>query len=85
MRDDVTNEREIAIDGVRTQVTEHPADAAATGVVLHQQHAPVAVDRHRDRVVPAGVEHTYEIVEALTAVEATSPPAQEAGRDAPPS
>ena len=34
-------------------------------------------------VVPAGVEHTYEIVEALTAVEATSPPAQEAGRDAP--
>ncbi len=36
-------------------------------------------------VVPAGVEHTYEIVEALTAVEATSPPAQEDGRDAPPS
>ncbi|CCG05578.1 cupin domain-containing protein [Blastococcus saxobsidens] len=35
-------------------------------------------------VVPAGVEHTYEIVEALTAVEATSPPAREAGRDAPP-
>ncbi len=36
-------------------------------------------------VVPAGVEHTYEIVEALTAVEATSPPAQQGGRDAPPS
>lgn len=35
-------------------------------------------------VVPAGVEHTYEIVEALTAVEATAPPAQEAGRDASP-
>ena len=35
-------------------------------------------------VVPAGVSHTYEIVEAFTAVEATSPPAQEAGRDAPP-
>ena len=35
-------------------------------------------------VVPAGVGHTYEIAEAFTAVEATSPPAQQAGRDAPP-
>lgn len=35
-------------------------------------------------VVPAGVEHTYEIVEELTAVEATAPPARQAGRDAPP-
>jgi quercetin dioxygenase-like cupin family protein len=35
-------------------------------------------------VVPAGVRHTYEILEAFTAVEATSPPAQEADRDAPP-
>jgi quercetin dioxygenase-like cupin family protein len=36
-------------------------------------------------VVPAGVTHTYEIVEAFTAVEATSPPAQQQDRDAPPS
>ncbi|MGY1669477.1 cupin domain-containing protein [Geodermatophilus sp. SYSU D00710] len=35
-------------------------------------------------VVPAGVSHTYEIVEAFTAVEATSPPAQQGDRDAPP-
>jgi quercetin dioxygenase-like cupin family protein len=35
-------------------------------------------------VVPAGVAHTYEIVEQLTAVEATAPPARDAGRDAPP-
>ncbi len=35
-------------------------------------------------VVPAGVSHTYEIVEAFTAVEATSPPAQRQDRDAPP-
>jgi quercetin dioxygenase-like cupin family protein len=35
-------------------------------------------------VVPAGVSHTYEILEAFTAVEATSPPASQAGRDAPP-
>lgn len=34
-------------------------------------------------VVPSGVEHTYEIVEELTAVEATAPPARQAGRDAP--
>jgi mannose-6-phosphate isomerase-like protein (cupin superfamily) len=35
-------------------------------------------------VVPAGVSHTYEILEEFTAVEATSPPGSEAGRDAPP-
>ncbi|MDP9461049.1 MAG: cupin domain-containing protein, partial [Actinomycetota bacterium] len=35
-------------------------------------------------VVPAGLTHTYEIVEAFTAVEATSPPARQEGRDAPP-
>ena len=35
-------------------------------------------------VVPAGVSHTYEILEEFTAVEATSPPANQAGRDAPP-
>ncbi len=35
-------------------------------------------------VVPAGVAHTYEIVEPFTAVEATSPPAQQQDRDAPP-
>lgn len=35
-------------------------------------------------VVPAGVSHTYEILEEFTAVEATAPPASQAGRDAPP-
>ncbi len=35
-------------------------------------------------VVPAGLSHTYEILEAFTAVEATSPPAGQASRDAPP-
>jgi quercetin dioxygenase-like cupin family protein len=34
-------------------------------------------------LVPAGAEHRYEILEAFTAVEATSPPAQVHGRDAP--
>jgi len=33
-------------------------------------------------LVPAGAEHTYRILEAFTAVEATAPPAQVHGRDA---
>ena len=32
-------------------------------------------------VVPKGVVHTYKILEPFTAVEATCPPAREAGRD----
>lgn len=32
-------------------------------------------------VVPKGASHTYKILEAFTAVEATSPPAQVHGRD----
>lgn len=32
-------------------------------------------------VVPQGASHTYTILEAFTAVEATSPPAQVHGRD----
>lgn len=32
-------------------------------------------------VVPKGAEHSYRILEAFTAVEATSPPAQARGRD----
>jgi quercetin dioxygenase-like cupin family protein len=31
--------------------------------------------------VPAGAEHTYRILETLTAVEATAPPAQVHGRE----
>ena len=32
-------------------------------------------------LVPPGAKHTYKIIEAFTAVEATSPPAQAHGRD----
>lgn len=32
-------------------------------------------------IVPKGASHTYKILEAFTAVEATSPPAQIHGRD----
>ncbi len=34
-------------------------------------------------LVPAGAEHRYTIVDAFTAVEATSPPAEVHGRDTP--
>lgn len=32
-------------------------------------------------LVPAGAEHSYRIIDAFTAVEATAPPAQVHGRD----
>lgn len=35
-------------------------------------------------VVPKGASHTYKIIEQFTAIEATSPPAQEHGRDKQP-
>ncbi len=34
-------------------------------------------------MVPRGARHAYNILEPFTAVEATSPPAEERGRDAP--
>lgn len=34
-------------------------------------------------LVPAGAEHSYRILQKFTAVEATAPPAQVHGRDAP--
>ena len=35
-------------------------------------------------IVPKGAEHSYRILEAFTAVEATHPPAEVHDRDAPP-
>jgi len=35
-------------------------------------------------VVPKGAEHSYRILESFTAVEATTPPLEVHGRDAPP-
>ena len=32
-------------------------------------------------LVPAGAEHSYQITDAFTAIEATSPPAHAHGRD----
>ncbi len=52
---------------------------------LHAEEETLDLGPGDSWVVPAGVTHTYEIVEAFTAVEATSPPAQQQDRDAPPS
>jgi quercetin dioxygenase-like cupin family protein len=49
--------------------------------LLHLPDETMDLDVGGSWVVPAGVEHTYEVTEAFTAVEATSPPAQQAGRD----
>lgn len=42
----------------------------------------VALEPGSSWVVPKGAAHTYRILEAFTAVEATAPPAEAHGRDA---
>jgi len=51
---------------------------------LHLEGQVVDLEAGDSWVVPAGAQHTYEIVSEFTAVEATTPPAQERGRDEPP-
>lgn len=48
---------------------------------LHLEGQVVDLEAKTSWVVPKGAEHTYEILEAFTAVEATHPPAQAHGRD----
>ena len=48
---------------------------------LHTEGQVVALAPGDSWVVPKGAEHTYKILEAFTAVEATYPPAQVHGRD----
>lgn len=50
---------------------------------LHLGEQVVVLEPGDSWVVPRGAEHTYEIVEDFSAVEATSPPAQVHGRDEP--
>ncbi len=52
--------------------------------VLHLEDESVELTIGGSWLVPRGVRHTYEITETFTAVEATSPPAQEGGRDQEP-
>jgi mannose-6-phosphate isomerase-like protein (cupin superfamily) len=51
---------------------------------LHLEGQMVLLEPGDSWVVPRGAEHRYKILEPLTAVEATSPPAQAHGRDESP-
>lgn len=48
---------------------------------LHLEGQMVLLEPGDSWVVPRGSEHTYKILEAFTAVEATYPPSQVHGRD----
>ncbi|MGJ3245473.1 MAG: cupin domain-containing protein [Elainellaceae cyanobacterium] len=48
---------------------------------LHLEGQTVLLEPGDSWVVPQGASHTYKILEPLTAVEATSPPAMAHGRD----
>lgn len=48
---------------------------------LHLEGQMIRLEAGDSWVVPRGASHTYKILEAFTAVEATHPPAQVHGRD----
>ncbi|AHJ96381.1 cupin domain-containing protein [Hymenobacter swuensis] len=48
---------------------------------LHLEGQMVLLEPGNSWVVPRGTSHTYKVLEAFSAVEATSPPAQVHGRD----
>ncbi|GAA4015521.1 cupin domain-containing protein [Hymenobacter fastidiosus] len=48
---------------------------------LHIEGQMVLLEPGNSWVVPQGASHTYKILEAFSAVEATSPPAQVHGRE----
>lgn len=48
---------------------------------LHSEGQMVLLEPGDSWVVPRGAEHSYKVLEPLTAVEATAPPAHARGRD----
>lgn len=68
---------------------EHARDYETVGYVvsgraeLIMEGRTVPLEAGDSWVVPAGARHDYRIVEAFTAVEATSPPARAHDRDEP--
>ncbi|MBD1938943.1 cupin domain-containing protein [Microcoleus sp. FACHB-68] len=48
---------------------------------LHIEGQTLLLEPGNSWIVPKGASHSYKILEAFTAVEATSPPAQIHGRD----
>lgn len=55
----------------------------AGSALLHIEDQVVRLDPGSSYVVPRGARHFYHVLEPFTAIEATSPPAQVHGRDAP--
>lgn len=55
----------------------------AGSALLHIEDQVVRLDPGTSYVVPRGARHFYHVLEPFTAIEATSPPAQVHGRDAP--
>lgn len=70
-------------------VIPHTRDYETVGYVidgrvrLHLGDDRVELGPGESWLVPAGAEHAYEILEPLTAVEATAPPARVHDRDTP--
>ena len=50
---------------------------------LHLEGQKVLLEPGDSWLVPPGAEHRYAVLERFTAIEATAPPAQVHGRDAP--
>lgn len=48
---------------------------------LHLEGQIIKLEKGDSWLVPKGAEHTYKIIEAFTAIEATSPPAHAHSRD----
>lgn len=48
---------------------------------LHLEGQTLLLEPGHSWLVPAGASHTYKILEAFSAIEATSPPSQVHGRD----
>jgi mannose-6-phosphate isomerase-like protein (cupin superfamily) len=71
------------------RLTESERDYEVVGyviagrAVLHIEDQTVRLERGASYVVPRGARHYYHVLEPFTAVEATAPPAQVHGRDAP--
>lgn len=71
------------------RATESSRDYEVVGYVvagrarLHVEDQVVTLNPGSSYVVPRGARHYYHVLEAFTAVEATSPPGQVHGRDAP--
>jgi hypothetical protein len=68
---------------VKTIDSFHSPLGIATRAELHIESQVVLLEPGDSWVVPKGAEHAYRILEELTAVEPTSPPAEVHGRDEP--